>query len=244
MGQENDVSIQGSMKEVQEAVEAIVAKARKKHEGIPDTVIVIGASGRGEVHGHFQPKSWKLKGGSKDELYGEIFLAGESLERGGEGTLGTVLHELVHAHCHAKGIKDTSNGNRYHNQKFKEVAEEFGLHLEKAQTIGWSVTTVPEATLDLYRSEVEQLDGAIRTHRLSFGALQDLGLEPETPKPMKRKMQCPECEEPLIVTKTWWEKQGNGGYSKKGDGIYTEGLGLLCKTHDMEYEIFEEGGDE
>lgn len=233
------MSVQKSMSEVQAAVEAIVAKARKKHEGIPDTVIVIGASGatrNGQKHGHFQPKSWKLKGGKEDELYGEIFLSGESLKRGGVETLGTVLHELVHAQCHAKGVQDTSNGNRYHNAKFKAIGEEFGLELEKAETIGWSSTTVPPETQAEYRAEIDALDGAIKTHRLGLGDLQALGVEPEKDKPLKRKMQCPECEEPLLVTKKWWELQGNGG------GDYLPGVGLYCGTHDTEYEIFEEGG--
>lgn len=234
-------TVQKSMSEVQLAVEAIVAKARSKHEGIPDTVVVIGASGatrQGQKHGHFAPKSWKLKDGKKDELYGEIFLSGESLERGGADTLGTILHELAHAYCHAKEIKDTSNGNRYHNTKFKEVAEDFGLEINKAETIGWSVTSVPAGTQGEYAGEIQALDSAIRTHRLGLADLAALGLEPEKAKQKVRKMQCPECEEPLVVTKKWWEKQGNGG------GDYELGLGLLCGTHNAEYEIYEEGGED
>ena len=50
-------------------------------------------------------------------------------------------------------------------------------------------------------------------------------------------MQCPECQEPLLVTKKWWEKQGNGG------GDYEYGAGLICGEHELEYEIFEEDGD-
>lgn len=234
------MSVQRAMADVQQAVENIVAKARKRHEGIPDTVVVIGASGAtrsGPKHGHFQPRSWKLKGGDEKDLYGEILLSGESLERGGAETLGTILHELAHAYCNAKEIKDTSNGHRYHNTKFKEVGEEFGLELEKADVIGWSVTTVPEETRQSYAEEVDALDRAIRTHRLSFADLAALGLEPEKSKATKRKMQCPKCEEPLLVTKKWWEKQGNGG------GDYEPGVGLLCQLHDMEYEIYEEVPD-
>ena len=231
------MTVQRAMAEVQQAVEAIVAKARQRHEGIPDTVIVIGASGatrNGPKHGHFAPKSWKLRGKDEKELYGEILLAGESLERGAEATLGTILHELAHAYCNSHDIKDTSNGNRYHNARFKEVGEEFGLELEKADVIGWSVTTVPKGTAQIYREELDRLDGAIRTHRLSRGDLAALGLDPEKSKAVKRKMQCPECQEPLLVTKKWWEKQGNGG------GDYEQGVGLYCGAHDIEYEIYEE----
>lgn len=234
------VNVQRSMTEVQQAVEAIVARARDLHSGIPETVIVIGASGatrHGQKHGHFAPKSWKIRGDKSKELYGEIFLSGESLERGAADTLGTILHELVHAHCHANEIKDTSNGNRYHNTKFKEKAEEYGLEIEKADTIGWSVTTVPKGTQEEYAKELEALEAAIRTHRLGFGDLAALGLDPEKPKQLKRKMQCPTCQEPLLVTKKWWELQGNGG------GDYEYGVGLICGTHEEAYEIYEETGD-
>lgn len=237
------MSVQKSMSEVQAAVEDIVAKARAKHKGIPDTVVVIGASGatrQGQKHGHFAPKSWKLKDGKKDELYGEIFLAGESLERGAADTLGTILHELAHAYCNAHDIKDTSNGNRYHNAKFKEVAEDFGLNIEKAETIGWSVTSVPEGTQSEYAGEIKALGKAIRTHRLGLADLAALGLDPAKAKQKVRKMQCPLCQEPVVVTKKFWEKQGNGG------GDYEHGVGLYCGGHhgeEIEYEIYEEGGE-
>lgn len=234
-------NIQRSMTEVQAAVDAIVTKARSKHKGIPETVVVIGASGvtrQGQKLGHFQAKSWKLKGGTKDDLYGEIQITGEGLARGGTDTLGTLLHELAHAYCHANNIKDTSNGNRYHNTKFKEVAEEFGLEIEKADVIGWSNTTVPHETANEYAAEIEALGSAIRTHRLSYSDLAALGVEPEKTKPKVRKMQCPTCKEPLVVTKKWWELQGNGG------GDYEHGVGLLCGTHDEPYEIYEEGGND
>lgn len=60
----------------------------------------------------------------------------------------------------------------------------------------------------------------------------------EMSSPKKRFMQCPECQEPLLVTKKWWEKQGNGG------GDYEWGVGLICRTHEAEYEIYEEGGEQ
>lgn len=248
------MTVQTATLRMLEAVNAIVTKARKLHDGIPETVVVLGASGAtrsGQKHGHYAPRSWGSRrlaeghGGNSDagsessrEVYGEILLAGESLERGAVGTLGTILHELVHAYCDANDIKDTSNGHRYHNTKFKAKAEEFGLEIEKADTIGWSVTTVPQSTIETYRQEIDALEERINVHRLGYLDLQALGIEePEKSNPLKRKMQCPECQEPLLVTKKWWEKQGNGG------GDYEYGAGLICREHEMEYEIFEEGGE-
>lgn len=248
------MTVQTATLKMLEAVNQIVVKAGSLHNGIPETVVVLGASGAtrsGQKHGHYAPKSWGARliseGGSEGsgeaasssrEIYGEILLAGESLERGAVATLGTILHELVHAYCNANEIKDTSNGHRYHNAKFRDIAEEFGLSIEKADTIGWSLTTVPQTTQETYAAELQALEQAINVHRLGYLDLEALGVKEKPKQPLKRKMQCPECQEPLLVTKTWWEKQGNGG------GDYEGGVGLICKTHDAEYEIFEEGGEE
>lgn len=252
------MSVQEATLNMLAAVNAVVTKARRLHDGIPETVVVLGASGvtrTGQKHGHYAPRSWgKRQVGEADtgstgpgtdsgdtrEIYGEIFLAGESLGRGAVGTLGTILHELVHAYCYANDIKDTSNGDRYHNAKFRDKAGEFGLVVEKADTVGWSLTSVPESTQETYAAELSALEEAIYVHRLGYSEILALTGEdePETKKPLKRYMQCPECEEPLLVTKKWWEKQGNGG------GDYEQGLGLLCATHETEYELYEEGGEE
>lgn len=237
------------------AVNDIVEKARGMHDGIPEVTVVLGASGvtrSGQKHGHYAPRSWgsriiadeskasvSVDGSSSREVYGEILLAGESLERGAVATLGTILHELVHAYCDANEIKDTSNGHRYHNTKFKEKAEEFGLVIEKADTIGWSVTTVPDSTAATYREELDTLEERINVHRLGFQDLEALGLkEKEKSNQLKRKMQCDSCGVPIVVTKKFWELQGNGG------GDYEQGAGIICATHNEPYVLFEEeGGD-
>lgn len=236
------MTVQTATLKMLEAVNAIVTKARNLHDGIPEAVVVLGASGAtrsGQKHGHYAPRSWGSRrlaeghGGNSDagsepsrEVYGEILLAGESLERGAVATLGTILHELVHAYCDANDIKDTSNGHRYHNTKFKDKAEEFGLEIEKADTIGWSLTEVPKSTQEVYREEIDELEKAINVHRLGFLDLQALGIkEPEKSNPLKRKMQCPECQEPLLVTKKWFELVGHT---------------LFCTEHEVHYEMYEE----
>lgn len=236
------MSVQTATLKMLEAVNAIVDKARKIHDGIPETVVVLGASGAtrsGQKHGHYAPRSWGVRkagegdaaesdsgsGNNQREVYGEIFLAGESLERGAVGTLGTVLHELVHAYCYANEIQDTSNGNRYHNAKFRDKAEEFGLSIDKADTIGWSVTTVPQSTQETYAAELQALEDAIFVHRLGYSELQALTGEPEKAKPKVRKMQCLECQDPLLVTKKWFEANGDN---------------LYCSLHDSRYEMYEE----
>jgi hypothetical protein len=71
------------------------------------------------------------------------------------------LHEAAHGLAVTRAIKDTSRGGAYHNKRYKQLAEELGLSLERHPTIGWSITTVPVATATAYAREVDQLRAAI-----------------------------------------------------------------------------------
>ena len=64
--------------------------------------------------------------------------------------LGTLLHEAAHALAAARGIKDTSRQHRYHNTKYKMLAEELGITVTFDPTIGWSITIVPDHTAENY----------------------------------------------------------------------------------------------
>lgn len=46
------------------------------------------------------------------------------------------LYDLVHE------IQDVSNNGYYHNRKFKATAEAHGLHIEKHNKYGWTITTL------------------------------------------------------------------------------------------------------
>ena len=59
-------------------------------------------------------------------------------------------------------IQDTSRQGRFHNTRYRALAEELGLAVAKADSIGWSATTVPDATAALYRAELRRLGGARR----------------------------------------------------------------------------------
>ena len=96
------------------ALEYAIAAVKSNHDGIPDVVLVVGGPGNGQVHGHFSPKRWSIRD-NDDESTHEIMLAGESFNRGGVATFGTLVHELAHAYCDANDIQDTSNRGRYHN---------------------------------------------------------------------------------------------------------------------------------
>jgi hypothetical protein len=208
------------------AVDAAIAKVRETHDGIPEVTVVLGASGKmrkGQKHGHFAPKSWVDRAAEENEAeaghYGEILLAGESLSRGAVATLGTVIHELAHAYCDANEIKDTSNGNRYHNKRFKEVAEEFGLTIERADVIGWSLTDVPPETQEFYADEIKALEEAITQYRVGQVEVK------VTQKQKKFMAGCVDCGDAVQVTKGWAERNE---------------FRFFCQEHGVAMEFWEE----
>lgn len=185
-----------------DALDRLAGQVRKNHPEVPDNIVFIlasGKTGRGAKHGHFAPGSWT-------ENHHEILIAAESLARGAEATLGTLIHELAHAVAAATGVRDTSNNNRYHNKRFKEIAEKLGITLEQADTIGWSVTTLPEETAAKYKTGLDTLAKSLTTYRV--------GLMPEgkaAPKKPRNKTKAPMvcgCEDEVSVSIQWFERQG------------------------------------
>ncbi|MDD7930769.1 hypothetical protein [Microbacterium thalli] len=145
------------------AIEQTWSAIQRRHNDVPEVVVTLasGTSTRGMKLGHFAADRW-VRG---EAAIHELFIGGEGLARGGVGTLGTLVHEAAHAAAAARGIQDTSRQGRYHNKRFKEIAESFGLALEHDPSIGWSTTTVPDATAARYAAEIRRLDAAITAHR-------------------------------------------------------------------------------
>lgn len=79
-------------------------------------------------------KVWKRKDGDTYEMN----IAAEVLDQDIEEILDTLLHEMVHLYCRENGIKEVSRGGKYHNGKFKELAEKCGLMCVKAGQYGWN----------------------------------------------------------------------------------------------------------
>lgn len=187
------------------AVDAIVAEARKTHEDIPEKLVVVMDSGKRRssmTHGHFARLSWH-------DDFSEIKLGTESLARGAVPTLGTVLHELSHAVAFSRGIQDTSNNGRYHNSKFREIANELGIHVEQDGTIGWSKTSVPEETQQKYSFLIEDLEKAITTYREGYKEVATTGAPKRTRATTKMRCECPESE--LSINLKWWDNFGRFG---------------------------------
>lgn len=123
------------------------------------------------------------KNKEKDKKY-EITLSAEYLNRTIEEIVATLIHEMVHLYCSQNEIKDTSNNCVYHNKKFKEEAEKRGLIIEKAKTIGWSVTKLNDDTKKLilkFKIDDSVFDYYRHTIKISL------------PKVILNKYECPDC---------------------------------------------------
>ena len=64
-------------------------------------------------------------------------------------------------------MQDTSRQGRYHNTKFRDIAVELGITVEKDPRIGWSITTVPDLTAADYADQIDILDQALIAYRLA-----------------------------------------------------------------------------
>jgi hypothetical protein len=145
---------------------------RRRHPDVPEAVLVVasGSEGKRVNWGHFAPHRWQVSGADRHE----VLVGGEGLQRGPLEVLGTLLHEAGHGLAQARSIQDTSRGGRYHNRRYAQLARELGLDVACVKPVGWSATTVPDATASAYASELEGLQAALvlwrrQEHRIGAG---------------------------------------------------------------------------
>jgi hypothetical protein len=148
------------------ALEGAWEAIRHEHPDLPRAVLITGSGSlgtrRGVRLGHFAASRWRA--GERGAL-AEIFIGGEGLARGAAPVLATLLHEAAHALAHERGINDTSRQGRYHNRRFKALAEGVGLRVDHHPTLGWSPTTLPESTAARYATIIAALEQALTAHR-------------------------------------------------------------------------------
>lgn len=116
---------------------------------LPRPVITIASKGKYNAYGWFTVGKIWVNNETKEKLH-EINVCAEYIARPIEEVVGTLLHEMAHLYCSYNGIKDTSNNGIYHNNRFKQVAEEHGLNIEKGR-YGWHVTSLNEETKEYIR---------------------------------------------------------------------------------------------
>ena len=168
------------------AFERAWTQIRRVHPEVPPAVLITGSGSDSRRRnmlrlGHFAAGSWQ--GGADGDAIDEIFVGGEGLERGARDVFATLLHEAVHALARVREIKDTSRQGRYHNKRFKVLAEELGLKIDHDPSIGWSLTTLPDDTALRYADTIEQLEHAITIYRRHEGAGASKPAKKSGPKP-------------------------------------------------------------
>jgi hypothetical protein len=117
------------------AIDGAWSAIRARHPDVPEVVITLGAGSggrRGLTYGHFHDGIWQ----HGDARLPELFIGGEGLQRGPVPVLGTLLHESAHGIAARRGIRDTSRQSRYHNERFRALAAEVGIDVEKDPAIG------------------------------------------------------------------------------------------------------------
>ncbi|MCO5167852.1 MAG: hypothetical protein M9894_16025 [Planctomycetes bacterium] len=157
---------------VTSALGAAWAAVRERHPELPPAVVVLASGTTSNVRcwGHWGASRWDVAG----DRAGEVLIAGELLAPGGgneperpveERVLGTLLHEAAHALAWVRGIKDTSRGGRYHNERYAHLAAELGLDVARDRVYGWTLTRLRDETVEAYREALADLREVLIGHR-------------------------------------------------------------------------------
>ena len=109
-------------------------------EELPEVIITFVPTLKALGHMSGSPVWVSEDGSSKYELN----ISAYTINRTPDEICATLLHEQVHLYCNIHDIKETSNHNRYHNKRFKKLAEDHGLIVSYAPSIGWSNTELTD----------------------------------------------------------------------------------------------------
>jgi hypothetical protein len=173
---------------------------------LPEPAITIQTKGKRNALGWCSTvEYWK----SHDETVKkyEINLTAEDMNREPESIMQTLLHEMIHLYNVINEVKDCSRGGTFHNKRFKEAAERFGMHFDEPanKKYGWSFAILNQETIDL-----------IKTWGINADAFKLARQVPETAKKKANsyKLECPVCGIKLRASKP--------------------GIVVMCKTCEVE----------
>jgi hypothetical protein len=171
------------------ALEHAWQQIRERHPDLPRVQIVIGqGSGHrgGLLLGQLAPERWQPTG--PGELVHELLVGGEGLARGPVDVFTTLLHEAAHALALTRQIADTSRDGRYHNKRYRQLAHEVGLEVQRDAQQGFSTTTLTPLTQGRYQPAISAIADAITLHRL-----------PEAPASIARNLPVAVCACPRRI---------------------------------------------
>lgn len=195
-----------------EALTAVWSKIREHHPDVPGVVILAAPSLKKQLNvlGHFAALRWSARKKGNDRIH-EVVVVAEHLDRPVEEIVGTIVHEAAHAMNFERSIFDCSR-SQYHNQRFKEAAEELGLEVEQVSHYGFAKTRLTERTIAYYAAEVARLNDALVHRRKPVVITQksppragsdendidDRDTDDDKPASRHRKAVC-RCNPPFII---------------------------------------------
>lgn len=170
---------------------------------------IITVQSKPGTYGHCSAgKVWRRKDG---ESY-EMNIAAEALDVEIEEVLDTIIHEMVHLYCRENGIQECSRGGKYHNGKFREIAEAHLLMCYKAGQYGWNTQGRGNDRLTTYA--LEKGWSEIRIARSTYTGLRGIAgsgaacssgstetQQGERRPSSTRKLACPKCGNSVRATK-------------------------------------------
>jgi DNA-directed RNA polymerase subunit RPC12/RpoP len=126
-------------------------------------------------------KVWQ---GENEVSYHEVNICAEYIDRPFLDICETLLHEMVHLRNTQVGLQDCCRSGSYHNTKFKETAERFGLTVEKGKS-GWCNTSLAEKNAEWLKAEYPDV--------IRFALHRPKQPKPKKPKSEKNVYACPTC---------------------------------------------------
>ncbi len=154
------------------ALEAAWAAIQQRHPEVPDVVVITGTAAQkgGDRWGHHWPQRWTLARGTG--RVPELFIAGELLQHGGRAVMQTLMHEATHALATVREVADVSDGGRYHNRRFAELARELGLTppTSPARRVGLADVELGDSTAAAYADTIAAIDAAAQVYLEDQGA--------------------------------------------------------------------------
>lgn len=121
--------------------------------------------GRSSYYGWYWQNRWCVN----DDLMPEINIAPDHLNRSVDAIAETLLHEMSHLKSSISGIKDCNSINQYHNRKFKDQAESFGLTVYKIRGKGYAGTKLGERGEEIvnkYKTEILKGSNPFNVYRV------------------------------------------------------------------------------
>ncbi len=184
---------QAKLSAIANALEHAWSDIQQKHSDVRDAVIVVYRHAKGDRRGHFAQDSWTVVGQSLDDnpeqgAIDEVHISSHILGQGARSVLETLIHEAAHSVATARGIKDVSRQNRWHNRRFSKLADELGLVVERDERIGHVTPDITGETTERYKATLmwleDQLGDLYQMPPVKIG---------QTRKANTTKLVCPTC---------------------------------------------------